>query len=434
VNELGILKLSTLFFLIPPLILIEGFFSGAEIALFSADKLTLKKMAKQGSSGGKLALELINYPGRILSTTLLMTDLCIIFISALVTLYFLRTQQDHSNLLAIAVTFPLVVIFGELIPKTIYQRHATTLAPWVAPPVYWAYWIFYPFTRVIASYTNRLSRMVGPIEELIVGKRRTTREELQSLLSYGKRESEIKASEKRMIKRIFDFKDTEAKHALIPLVRVEAIDESATIQTALERYQAHRHSRMPVFSGRIDNIIGTLEASDLLGANDLKQSIRIYISRAHYVAETQSLEDLMHEMRRDDTEMVVVVDEHGGAVGVLTFEDIVEEIVGEINDEYDSESLPYKELSETSWLVQARMEIQAINDQLKIALPEGEYETLSGFLLQQFGRIPTQRDELFFDTPNGPYKFTIRKATLRHIEIVLIERLGIRDEKVRPTL
>jgi putative hemolysin len=424
VSTLDIVNVETLLVLIPPLILIEGLFSGSEIALFSADRLTLKKMAKQGSSGAKLALELTAHPERILSTTLLMTDLCIILISALVSLFFLKNSAQHSNLFAILLTSPLI-------PKTIYQRHATKVAPWIAYPVAWGYWIFYPITRVIASYTNRLSRMVGPIEELIVGKRRTTREELQSLLSYSKRESEIKASEKRMIKRIFDFKDTEAKHALIPLVRVEAIDESATVQAALERYQSHRHSRMPVYSGRIDNIIGTLEASDLLSANDLKQSIRLYISSAHYVSETQSLEDLMYEMRRDDVEMVVIVDEHGGAVGVLTFEDIVEEIVGEINDEYDTESLSYKELSPTSWLVQARMEIQAINDQLRVALPEGEYETLSGFLLQQFGRIPQQRDELFFDTPTGSYKFTIRKATQRHIEIVLIERIGIREESTK---
>jgi putative hemolysin len=423
-----ILKVTTLLFLIPPLILIEGFFSGAEIALFSADRLALKKMAKKGSVGAQLALDLAAHPERILSVTLFVTDLCIILVSSLITLHFLKNSREHGDLFAILISAPLVVIFGELIPKTIYQRKATKVAPWVARPVNWAYWAFFPITRLIASYTNRLSRMVGPIEELIVGKRRTTREELQSLLSYSKRESEIKASEKRMIKRIFDFKDTEAKHALIPLVRVEAIEESATVQQALERYQAHRHSRMPVYSGRIDNIVGVLEASDLLSATDNKQPIRLYISSAHYVSETQSLEDLMYEMRRDDIEMVVIVDEHGGAVGILTFEDIVEEIVGEINDEYDTESLPYKELSDSSWLVQARMEIQAINDQLRVSLPEGEYETLSGFLLQQFGRIPTNRDELFFDTPTGSYKFTIRKATQRHIEIVLIERIGVREE------
>jgi hypothetical protein len=180
---------------------------------------------------------------------------------------------------------------------------------------------------------------------------------------------------------------------------------------------------MPVYSNRIDNIIGILENSDLLGTSDLSESIKLYISPAHYAAETQSLEDLLSDMRSEDSEMVVVVDEHGGAVGILTFEDIVEEIVGEISDEFDFETLSYKELSEQSWSVQAKMEIQQINETLKVDLPEGNYETLSGFLLQQFGRIPEPRDELFFDTPTGSYKFTIQRATERHIELVLVERI-----------
>ena len=125
--------------------------------------------------------------------------------------------------------------------------------------------------------------------------------------------------------------------------------------------------------------------------------------------------------------MVVVVDEHGGAVGILTFEDIVEEIVGEISDEYDQESKTYRELSEGRWLVQARMEIDQINDQLKIDLPHGDYETLSGFLLQQFGRIPESRDELFFNTHAGQLKFTVKQATERHIESVLIEMMEVAE-------
>jgi putative hemolysin len=422
------LDAQTLCLLIPPLLLLEGFFSGSEIALLSADKLSLKKISKQGSTAAKLALELAQYPERILSTTLFVTSICVIVISSLITLYFSEHYPERGNLFAVLLTSPLVVLFGELIPKSIYQRHATKIAPWVAGPVSVTFWIFFPATRLLALYTSRLSRMIGPIEELLTGKRRTTREELQALLSYGKKESEIKTSEKRMIKRIFDFKDTEAKHALIPLVKVEAIEESATVKTALERYQVHRHSRMPVYAGRIDNIVGVLEASDLLSANELNYPIHNYVTSAHYAAETQGLEDLMLEMRRDDVEMVVVVDEHGGAVGVLTFEDIIEEIVGEINDEYDSESLSYRELGRSTWLVQARMEIADLNENLKLSLPEGDYETLSGFLLQQFGRIPNTQDELFFDTPTGSYKFTIRKATQRHIEMVLVERIAERSE------
>jgi CBS domain containing-hemolysin-like protein len=418
------LTLGTLAVLIPSLLIIEGIFAGSEISLMSADKLALKQKQKNGDRGARMALELSSQPQRVLSVTLTMTSLCVVTISALIALYFLQTGTAYASALAVLVTSPLIVLFGELIPKTIYQRHATRMAPWVSHAVRIAYWLFYPVTRSLSLYTDRITQVVAPIEELLSGKRRTTRDEIQQLLSYGKRETEIKTSERRMIKRIFDFKDTEAKHALIPLVRVEAIAENATVKEALEKFEQHRHSRMPVFSGRVDNIVGVLEAADLLTAADLRQQIRHYVTSAHYVAETQALEDLMVEMHREDNEMVVVVDEHGGAVGILTLEDIIEEIVGEINDEDDSEARSYKELSERSWLVQARMEISEINERLRLELPHGDYETLSGFLLQQFGRIPETGDELFF----GAYKFTIRKATERQIESVHVERIAEKSQ------
>lgn len=411
----------TLFILVPPLLLLEGLFSGSEIALFSADKLHLKHLSKKGNKGARIALDLATHPERVLSVTLLMNSFCVIGISILLSLYFLSTTE-HAELLTIAVASPLIVIFGELVPKTIFQRNANTFAPHASRPIYWMYWIFYPFTKVLSLYTGRVSRLVGPIEEMLTGRKHTTRDEIRGLLSYGKRESEIKPSEQKMIKRIFDFKDSEAKHALIPLVRVQAIEQSASIRETLQRFEENRHSRMPVYSKRIDNIIGVIETSDLMTATDLSQPILHYISSAHYSAETQALDDLLIEMRNEDIEMVVVVDEHGGAVGILTFEDIVEEIVGEIRDEHDAETPSYKEISERSWLLQARMEVKQINEQLKLDIPEGDYETLSGFLLQQFGRIPEPNDELLFPTPNGDLKFTIRKASARHIETVLIER------------
>jgi putative hemolysin len=421
------LQLPQLLAIVIPLLLLEGFFSGSEIALLSADKLVLKRQARHGLRGSKLALELALHPERILSTTLLMTSLCVIGISAIVAIYFLRALAgSRSDLVAVAVTSPLVVLLGELIPKTVYRRNATSISRWIAPPVFWTYLFLFPITRLLSSYTGYLARIAGPIEEMLTGRKRSTREEIRSLLTYGKRESDLKSSEKRMIKRIFDFKDTEAKHALIPLVKVDAVEETASVAQALGRFEAHRHSRMPVYSGRIDNIVGVLEAADLFSATDINQPVRNYITSAHYVAETQALEDLLLEMRREDMEMVVVVDEHGGAVGVITFEDIVEEIVGEISDEFDSDAPLFKQLSDDSWLAQAKLEIQQANEILQLDLPQGEYETLSGFLLQQFGRIPEPRDELFFDTPSGSYRFTIRKATERHIETVLIERLPAR--------
>jgi len=416
------LSLKTLLILIPILLLCEGFFSGAEIALLSADKLALKKQTQQGLWGSQKALTLAAHPEQVLSTTLFITSMCVISISSLIALYFLAAQPQHSELLAVLTTSPLVVIFGELLPKTLYQRNATKIARWIAPTISLFFWIFFPITRLLSAYMTRLSRFVGPIEEMLMGKKKNSREEIRSILSYTRRETELKSSEKRMIKRIFDFKDSQTKHALIPLVRVDAVEDTTTVEETLKIFVRHRHSRMPVYSERIDNIIGILEFSDLFAATDFRQPIKNYVSSAYYVPETQALEDVIREMREEDNEMAIVVDEHGGAVGVLTFEDIVEEIVGEISDEYDTDAPPYKELSDSSWLVLARMEIQQINDQLKLNIPQGDYETLSGFLLQQFGRIPDSRDELFFTTSAGNIKFTIRKATQRQIESVLIEK------------
>jgi putative hemolysin len=412
-----------------PLLLLEAFFAGSEIALLSADKLQLKTSAKKGSRSAQAALDLCLHPERVLATTLLLTSLCMITISGVVTLAFISTGYEHAELGAIAVSSPAIVILGELIPKTLFQRNAQRLAPWVAPVVRTAYWILLPLTWLLSGYTQKISRILGPIEELMTGKRKTTREELREILSFGRKETDIKTSEKRMIRRIFDFKGTEAKHALIPLVRVEAIEEESTVREALEKFRTHRHSRMPVYASRIDNIIGVLEISDLSGATDLEGSIRPYLSPANYVPETQSLEDLLRTMNEEDNELAVVVDEYGGAIGILTLEDIVEEIVGEIQDEYDTEDRPYRELSQNEWLIQARAEIPRLNEGIELGLPEGDYETLGGFLLQQFGRIPEAEAELFYHTQREQLRFLVKKASARAIELVLVTRQSSENDE-----
>lgn len=406
-----------------PLVLIEGLFSGSEIALLSADRLDLQKLAKR-SRGARLALDLVNHPERVLSTTLVMTSLCVVGISALLAIYFHQSRPETTELVVILISSGIVVLFGELIPKTIYRHFSMKVAPVVAYPVIWTYYLLWPITRLVSTYTSRLARLVRPIEELVTGKRRTTRDELLNLLSFSQRDSELKSSERRMIKRIFDFKDSDANDALIPLVKVDAIEDVATIGEALDEFKRHRHARMPVYSGRIDNIVGILEVSSLLAASDLEDPIRSHITPAHYAAETQTLEDLMREMHAQNVKMSIVVDEHGGAVGILTLEDIVEEIVGEIQDEYDPDRPLFREIGVNRWIVDARMQITLMNETLAIELPEGDYETLSGFLLQQFGRIPEVKNELYFDTPAGSFLFTIRAATRRHIESVLVEKLA----------
>ncbi len=417
------LTIEHLLLIIPPLIFIEGFFSGSEIALLSAESLEIKKKMQEGVPGARIALQLKHSPEKILSTTLLMTSLCVIGISTLIAIYFLQSEHPRANLLTILVASPIVVLFGELIPKALYQKFSNQVAPWVSWPILITFYLLYPITKIISIYTARLSRFIGPIQTMITGQKRTTRDELRDFINSSKKETDIKASEKRMIKRIFDFKDTEAKNALIPLVKVDAVDESDSIAHSLKLFQKHMHSRMPVYSERIDNIIGLIEAFDLLASKDAENdTVKKFIRPVHYIAETQVLEDVLYDMNKKSTEMSVIVDEHGGAVGILTFEDIVEEVVGDIHDEYDSESETYRTLGTNRWVIQANMEIEHINEKLNLMLPIGEYETLGGFLLQQFGRIPENRDELYFDTPSGSYQFSIRQASKRRIESVLVEK------------
>jgi CBS domain containing-hemolysin-like protein len=399
------------------LLAIEAFYSGSEIALLSADRMLLKTLAQNGSSGADRALKLLQAPERIFSSTLLMTSLSVVTISILIALKVIQWKGPDSDLIAVAITSPLIVIFGEILPKTLFQKHANTIAPRVSAFVEWTFHLFYPITRLLSSYTSRLSRAIDPLEELLTGKRRTTRDELRALISTGKSESEIPSNERRLIRRILDFRGTEAQHALIPLV-------NSTLREALESFQRHRHSRMPVYSDRIDNIIGIIEVSDLFSAPNLDASVKSVLRPAFYAPESQELEDLIRDMRSKKAELCVVVDEYGGSVGILTMEDIFEEIVGEIQDEFDHEISGHQHLGEGRWWIPARQPISQLNDELGLGIPEGDYETLGGFLLQQFARIPETGDELYYDTPSGSFRFTIRKANLRAILAVVVDRIS----------
>jgi putative hemolysin len=406
------------------LILVEALFAGAEIALLSADRIALQGRAKVGSRRAQQALQLIRNPERIFSTTLLVTSLCIVTCSVLIALWVIQKFGPHSDLLAIVITSPAIVIFGEILPKTLFQINANRLAPFAAPLVTGAYYVLYPITSVLGGYTSRLSRAIDPLEELIVGRKKSTREELRALVASSRPDSEITTSERRLIRRILDFKGTEAQHALIPLVKVDAIELESTVRDALESFQRHRHSRMPVYSERIDNIVGILDVGDLFSATDLEVNVKGFMRQPHYAPEAQELEDLIREMRQRKSEMSVVVDEYGGAVGVLTVEDIIEEIVGEIRDEFDPEASSYREISDGRWWIPGKQEVAQLNEGLGLEIPEGPYETIGGFLLQQFGRIPDPEDEIHYDTPQGRFRFIVQRANPRAIQAVILERLS----------
>jgi putative hemolysin len=404
-------------------LLIEGFFSGSELALLSADRLQLKKKAKANDHGAQRALKLLKTPEKILSTTLLVTSTCVMAISVILTLEFRKSQGEHGELKAVMIGSGLVILFGELIPKFFYRRFSATLAPKIATPIFYTQKILSPLIFLSSLYTSQITRIMKPIEQVWMGKKQGGKDDLQALLTANSTETQIKTSEKKLIRKILKFRDKISKDGLVPLIQVDAIERSSTLREAFEMFDEKKHSRLPVYDERIDNIIGVIQLTQVINAPDLNRKIEEYIKPVQYVAETQKLETILNDMIESDHQLAVVVDEYGGAIGILTREDIFEQIVGDIQDEDDPELKSIRALDTNQWVVKAKTTIVQINEELGVQLPEGDYDTLGGFLLRQFSRIPINGDELFFDTPAGQIHFVIRESTSRRIESVSIERI-----------
>ena len=401
---------------------IEGFFSGSELALLSADRLQLKKKGKQGDLGSQLALRMLKTPDRILSTTLVMTSTCVMAVSVILTLEFRRLYGEHAEWYAVLAGSGLVVVVGELIPKFFYRKFSAILAPKVAIPIFYTQKVLSPFLYLTSIYTSQITRVMQPIEQLWSGKR-TGKDELQVLLTPDSNDTQIKNTEKRLIKKILKFREKIAKDGLVPLIQVDAVERTATLTEAFGVYQQKKHSRLPVYDERIDNIVGVLELTQVIRVSDLNQNIERFIKPPFYVSESQKLEDILNQMMDRDSQMAVVVDEYGGSVGILTREDIFEQIVGDLQDEDDPDSKLVRQINSRKWVVRARIGVLQLNDETQLDLPEGDYDTLSGFLLRQFSRIPEPGDELYFDTRAGQIHFVVREATSRRIESVSIERI-----------
>ena len=241
-----------------------------------------------------------------------------------------------------------------------------------------------------------------------------TREELQMVVKAGADEVDLETVERTIIQRILHFSQTMVREAMIPLIEVVAIPETYLVSQALDEFRRGPFSRLPVYRRRIDNIIGVLHSFELLGEKDTSQSIKKFIRPVRFVPETKRADQLLLEMQQLGSHLVVAVDEYGGAVGIVTLEDLLEEVVGEIADEFDRDILVFEKLQEGLYLVNARMEIEALNESLNLNLPLGNYHTLGGFLIKQVGDIPRLGEQIRYKN----LLFTVRNGDLRTIKEV----------------
>jgi putative hemolysin len=392
----------------------EAFISGGQIALFSANKFTIRQNAEQGSRTAKLMLQMLNKPEHMLGSILVTHHLVVVTGTSLATAVFVTWLGQRGVWVALIVMTGLVLSVGEIFPRAIFQHFADRLAGVVILPLRGLSYVCYPMLSVIIWLIARGLRLFGlqrePKNPFV------TTKELDLLVRLSDRSSTLGVHERRMIRRIFGFSDTRVYEAMIPLVEVIALDDHATVHELMQAIREHGFSRIPIFQDNIHNIVGWVNAFDVLSMLPGERSFRHLIRPAYYVPETRRIGDLLKDVQQKGVPLAVVVDEYGGSVGIVTIEDMLEEIVGEIEDEYDARERLYEVLPDGSFRIDARMEIDTINEILGLHLPTGNYETLAGFILAQLERIP-QRGELLL---HDGLMIEIEEATNRTVEGVHI--------------
>jgi len=395
------------------LLLLEEFFSGSEIAIISANKPLLKKRAGEKSLVSRILDQFQAQPQHLLGTHIIGTNLCVVASSTLATFYFRGRYGEIGELYTLLIMSPLLLVLGEMVPKMAFQEYAQKLAPKSLLGLWFFSWVFYPLVWFLGLLAEGASRLLGG------GKGEAepffSRSELKFLLTGSGKEKFIPSQEEKMIRRVFHFTETRVGQVMIPLVEVKALDERLTIQQALEFASRYSFSRYPVYQERIDNIVGMVESRDLLSAPP-SSKLKELVKPVKYVPETMPVDELLQMMQRENFIFAVVVDEYGGCVGIITREDILEEVIGEIEDEHEQKKPLWRKLAPGRWLVNARMEIDQLNELFGWNLPKNGYETLGGFLLDKFQRIPRTGEILRW----GDFTFLIRKAEPRSILEVIV--------------
>ena len=392
----------------------EGFFSGTETAMVSVDRARIKALAEQGSKSAALVEAILQTPEKFFSTTLLGTNIAVVLSNAIATMLIIEYLGEQYQYITILIMTPLILIFGEIVPKTVYRYHAEQITRHLIYPLKAISVIFYPLVVILTSLTRLLMRLFGMGSAQF--RPHATREDLENYLDMWNIRGYLRTAERKIIERIFDFSEIDVEDIMIPLVNIKTLEAEESIDNAIGLARKTGYSRIPVYEGEVYNIIGIVHAFDLLTANEKTQTLKDLMRPAPYVPSSAPIDELLKQLRTEGKSIAVVVDEYGGAVGIVTIEDILEEVVGEIYDEYDKEERLLVRTGRDEYLVNARIGIDELNDRLNLQLPKDDYETLAGFLLKHMERIPRVGENFRF----ANLEFVISKADKRSIKEVSI--------------
>jgi magnesium and cobalt exporter, CNNM family len=368
---------------------LSAFFAGAETALVSLTRIDLQRLREQGDRRGAILRTLKSHTSRLLATILIGQNLFITAASSLATALATSWVGETYGVPA-AIVFSTVVlfIFAEMTPKSIAAASPVAISRAVAVPMAWTMKILSPVVNVLSRISSGLLRMFGVPEKAPS----LTEEEMKSLFNLGAEEGVIHGEERKLLHKVLEFGDRTVRDIMVPRTKVVAVPETARFEDVRLVLKEHKFSRVPVYRGTLDNVVGILNAKDLFDLSDEEErnfALDRYLDPPFLVPEFKRAEDLFREMRRRRTHMAVVVDEHGGTAGIATIEDAIEELLGAIQDEYDEEETPgFVAAGERTYLLEGSLRLDDIEEQFGLSLPRDEAETIAGHLMLRFGRIP----------------------------------------------
>ncbi len=385
---------SVIFFV---LVALSGFFSGSETALMSVNKIRIRELANEGDRKAEIVDRLLADHTRLLATILIGNNLVNIAASAIATSLAIEIFGSSGVGIATGIVTLIILIFGEITPKSIGNRRAVKYSKLVAPILFWMERLLSP---LITLFVMVIRLFVG--EGNLLSTSFLSEEEIRRFVNVSEEEGVIKRTERKMINSIFEFDDTTVKEVMVPRIDVVGVEEKANIRQLVKLAVDRGHSRIPVFQESIDRVTGIIYVKDLLQLlidnKDEDIIVKEYKRPAYFIPESKKINELLTEMRKRKVHISIVLDEYGGTAGLITIEDLLEEIVGDIQDEYDLEPKLIEYLNEHELLLDARINIDELNEILPEPILDAEnYETISGFILYQLGYLPKEGEKLEID-------------------------------------
>ena len=379
------------------LIALSAFFSGSEAALISLSKLRIRTLVETGDKDSYKVLRLIEDRNHLLTTILIGNTIALLAADSLATFIAISTHVPHATLISTLIMTIVLLLFGEILPKTICVADNERWARKLAPMLSIAEFVLRPFTRMAISTTKALAKMFG-VSDIATGPF-ITEEDIRTLVNVGVEQKVLEEQERELIHSVIQFGDTIVREVMTPRPDMVSIEMHSSPTRALDLVIAEGYSKLPVYDVTIDDIVGVVHDRELLiglaNGAITATPLTALMRPVTLVPETKRISELLREMQRGKFSLAIVVDEYGGTAGVVTMEDLLEEIVGEIRDEHDEgEEEPIRKVAPGETLVDAGVNIEDVNARLGLTLPHEEFETIGGFVVGLFGRLPIQGEEI----------------------------------------